>query len=187
MLVIIGPSASGKTQIVNQLIQTYHLKKLVTYTTRPMRVGEIQDIDYHFLQKEEFEQKIKENFFLEFVKYSGNYYGTGYSDLAFDKVVIIEVEGLKKYISKVREQIKIVYIRCSKPIRRMRMMHRGDVQTEIDERLIKDDFLFHDSIRQMADLVIDSSNSNKYDDAKQIYQFYISTRNHDENSNFRKQ
>ena len=39
MLVVIGPSASGKTQIVNHLIQDYGFHKLVTYTTRPMRVG----------------------------------------------------------------------------------------------------------------------------------------------------
>lgn len=177
MLVIIGPSACGKTQIVNQLIQKYHFNKLVTYTTRPMRIGEKQDVDYHFISEGEFTQKIKEDFFLEFVKYNGNYYGTSYSDLAFDKVVIIEVEGLKAYIEKVRNQIKIIYIRCSKPIRRIRMMHRGDMQKNVDERLISDEFIFNDSVRKMANLVIDSSNSNIYDDAETIYKFYISTRN----------
>ena len=55
MLVIVGPSACGKTQIVNHLIANYGYEKLVTYTTRPMRVNEVNHIDYHFISKEEFE------------------------------------------------------------------------------------------------------------------------------------
>ena len=52
MLVIIGPSACGKTQIVNKLISDFGYKKLVTYTTRPMRLNEKQGIDYNFITKE---------------------------------------------------------------------------------------------------------------------------------------
>lgn len=176
MLVIIGPSACGKTQIVNQLISAHKMHKLVTYTTRKMREGEVQDVDYHFISEEEFIKKISQNFFLEYVKYNQNYYGTSYSDLAFDKVVIIEAEGLKKYIEKVRSQIKIVYIRCSKPIRRIRMINRHDDAKSIEERLANDDQIFNQSIMNSADFVIDSSNSNIYDDAKKIHQYYLSTK-----------
>lgn len=54
MLVIIGPSASGKTQIVNSLIQFYKMKKMVTYTTRPIRNQEVNGIDYYLLRKRNF-------------------------------------------------------------------------------------------------------------------------------------
>lgn len=172
MLVIIGPSACGKTQIVNQLIENYHFKKLVTYTTRPMRIGEINGVDYHFITTSEFEEKIKQNFFLEYVNYNHNYYGTSFSDLDEDKVVIIEAEGLKKYIEKAKDKIKIVYIRCSKPIRRIRMVNRQDKVASIEERLASDDLVFNTSIEKLADKIIDSSNSNVYDDAKIIYNYY---------------
>ena len=89
MLVVIGPSASGKTQIVNHLIKDYKMQKMVTYTTRPMRVNEVDGLDYHFISKDAFLKKIKEHFFLEYVYYNGNYYGTAKNDLTKEKVVII--------------------------------------------------------------------------------------------------
>ena len=81
MLVIVGPSASGKTQIVQELIKTYHMEKLVTYTSRAPRVNEVEGRDYHFISKDDFEEKIKNNFFIEYVNYNNNYYGTSFSDL----------------------------------------------------------------------------------------------------------
>ena len=54
MLVIVGSSASGKTKIVQELIKTYHMEKLVTYTTREKRIGEIEGKDYHFISREDF-------------------------------------------------------------------------------------------------------------------------------------
>ena len=55
MLILVGPSASGKTQIVQILRAKYGLNKMVTYTSRQMRPGEREGIDYFFLTKEEFE------------------------------------------------------------------------------------------------------------------------------------
>ena len=116
MLVIVGPSASGKTQIVQQLIKNYNMEKLVTYTTRPMRVGEVDGKDYHFISKEEFLKKLDEGFFIEHVCYNGNYYGTSFSDLSDNKVVILEPTGLKHYITFARDLIKIVFLKCSKEV-----------------------------------------------------------------------
>ena len=61
MIILIGPSASGKTSIAKELIEKYNFKKFVTNTTRKMRVGEINDIDYHFITKEQFLDKLKNN------------------------------------------------------------------------------------------------------------------------------
>lgn len=172
MLVVIGPSASGKTQIVNHLIQDYGFHKLVTYTTRPMRVGEVQDIDYHFISQASFEEKYQQHFFLETVYYNQNYYGTAYSDLSEDKVVIIEKEGLKKYIAHAREKIVIIFIRCSKPIRRLRMVGRLDEPDCIEKRLQSDDVVFDEELLSLVDYVIETSNSNVYDCAKLAYTYY---------------
>lgn len=111
-------------------------------------------------------------FFLEYVCYNGYYYGTANNELSSDKVVIVEKEGLKAYIKKAKEQIKIVFIRCSKPIRRLRMIERDDDLECINARLIYDDEIFNDEVRKLADLIIDTSNSNVFDDATKIYEFY---------------
>ncbi len=172
MLVIVGPSASGKTQIVTKLIEQYNMKKMVTYTTRAMRVGEVNGIDYNFISLDDFKEKQKQGFFLETVCYNNNYYGTAKNSLTNDKVVILESEGLKTYIKEARDQIKIVFIRCSKEIRRVRMAIRGDNPESIKKRLESDDLHFNDDIKKLADFVVDSSNSNNYADAKKIYEFY---------------
>ena len=61
IVVLLGKTSSGKDTVCNQLIQKGY-KKLVTYTTRPMRPGEVQDETYHFISKEEFETLISKGF-----------------------------------------------------------------------------------------------------------------------------
>ncbi len=154
MLILVGPSASGKTEVVKKLISEHNMKKLVTYTSRSMRVGEVNHIDYHFLDRVEFEKRISEGFFLEYVEYNGNYYGTSYEGLDPDKVVILEPSGLKHYIKEAKELIKICYITCDKDIRKQRMIKRGDDPESIKKRLINDDIIFNNELNDLADWVI---------------------------------
>lgn len=172
MLVIIGPSASGKTEIVNNLIAKYSMKKMVTYTTRFKRPGEVNGVDYHFISLEEFKRKIEEGFFLEYVVYNGNYYGTSKNSLTNEKVVIVEASGLKTYIKEARDKIKIVFIACSKDIRRTRMINRQDGDESIKKRLANDDLIFNDEIKQLADFVLDTTNGKVEADTKTVYEFY---------------
>lgn len=172
MLVIVGPSASGKTQIVQLLIKNYNMEKLVTYTTRPMRVGEVDGRDYHFISKDEFLKRLDENFFIEHVNYNGNYYGTSRSDLSENKVVILEPNGLKHYLKEARDIIKVVFLKCSKEVLGIRMRIRKDKEEDIIKRLASDGDVFNNEISKLADLVVDTTPSNIYDDTKLIYNFY---------------
>ena len=172
MLILVGPSASGKTQIVKILREKYGLNKMVTYTTRSMRPGEVEGIDYFFLTKDEFEKRINENFFIEYVVYNGNYYGTSISQVSSDKVVILEPNGLKHYINKIRNDVKVAFLRCSKDIVRIRMQERGDQKEVIEKRLLLDGEVFSKEVMNLADWVIDTSASNIYDNAMEIYLLY---------------
>ena len=49
MIILVGASATGKSVVVKKMKDLFNVEKLVTYTTRPMRVGEVNDIDYHFI------------------------------------------------------------------------------------------------------------------------------------------
>jgi len=85
IVVLSGPSGSGKSTIVNKIIDcaAVQLKKVVSATTRPARTGEVNGEDYHFLTIDEFEQRRKNNKFVECeeVHRSGNWYGTLKSEL----------------------------------------------------------------------------------------------------------
>lgn len=77
LIILTGKTASGKDTIKSVILEKYpNLKKVITTTSRIPRVNEKNDIDYHFLTREEFQNKINSNEFAEYVEYGGNLYGT---------------------------------------------------------------------------------------------------------------
>ena len=95
MIILIGASATGKTEVGKLLNSKYNLKKVVTYTTREKRNGEIDGVDYHFISKEDFISLKEKGFFFEWTKYSDNYYGTSKESLKDDTYIILEFNGLR--------------------------------------------------------------------------------------------
>ena len=75
-IVLSGPSGVGKGTICNKLINDLNAWYSVSMTTRNMRDGEIDGVNYYFVSKEEFEKRIEEGNFLEYNIYNDNYYGT---------------------------------------------------------------------------------------------------------------
>ena len=76
LLVISGPSGVGKGTLINELLKSRKdIKCSISCTTRVPRKGEINGQSYFFLTKEEFQNKIKEDEFLEYAEFSGNFYG----------------------------------------------------------------------------------------------------------------
>lgn len=77
VFVISAPAGTGKTTLARMLVDEFPcIRESVSCTTRPPRRGENPDVDYHFLKKQEFEQKIQEGAFLEHAQVFGQYYGT---------------------------------------------------------------------------------------------------------------
>jgi len=75
--VISAPSGSGKTTLVRKLIASFSdLRFSVSYTTRAPRGGERDGVDYHFVTRGEFQEKIRSEEFLEWAEVHGNLYGT---------------------------------------------------------------------------------------------------------------
>lgn len=80
LFVVSGPSGVGKTTLTNSILanlgQLHNLNRVITYTTKAPRPGEVAGIDYHYISADEFRFKIAEQFFLEYSQVYGNYYGS---------------------------------------------------------------------------------------------------------------
>ena len=81
LVIISSPSGAGKTTLARRLLSEYgeQLEFSVSYTTRPMRVGEVNGRDYHFASKVDFEQMVEAGEFAEHASVHGNHYGTARS------------------------------------------------------------------------------------------------------------
>lgn len=100
LVVVSGPSGSGKDTVVSRLRQLHpEVEISISATTRGMRPGEAEGVNYYYLQKEDFEQKIQDGEILEYTQYCGNYYGTPKSEVdhriaeSRTVILVIEVEG----------------------------------------------------------------------------------------------
>ena len=117
LVVISGPSGAGKSTLLGQVFSQSHLplKWSVSATTRPPRPGETDGQDYHYLSKEQFQEKRKQGDFLEcFEVYGGGeWYGTLKSEVAprleaGDWVVLeIDVEGTRALLGHYPEAVTI--------------------------------------------------------------------------------
>lgn len=147
MIILIGPSASGKTEIAKKLISTFDYKKFVTTTTRNKRVGEIDGVDYYFISVDEFKENLANNKFIETTIYNNNYYGSYKSEMGDNKVLIVEPNGLKAFQSLNDPHIISFFIDSSEDDRYERMIKRGDEINDIKRRLDNDRKLFYENIK----------------------------------------
>ncbi len=76
LFVISAPSGTGKTTLCENLRATPDFIYSVSCTTRPPRAGEVNDVDYHFLTKDDFLSRVENGAMLEYALVHGNYYGT---------------------------------------------------------------------------------------------------------------
>ena len=117
MLVLSSPSGAGKTTISRQLLaRDQNLTMSVSATTRPMRPGEIEGIDYYFVEPTEFNLMINRRELMEYAKVFDNYYGTPISAvekaLRIGKDVIFDIDwqGSQQIAERAREDLVSIFI-----------------------------------------------------------------------------
>ena len=103
LFIISAPSGTGKTSLVQKLVDSLDcIQVSVSHTTRPRREGEVNGINYHFIDRDVFEQMIEANGFLEYAQVYKHYYGTSQAWVAdtlnqgIDVVLEIEWQGAKQ-------------------------------------------------------------------------------------------
>ncbi len=174
MIILVGPSASGKTEVAKILGSKYQIKKVITHTTRPMRPGEVNGVDYHFVSVERFLLLKKENAFVETTFYNHNYYGTAKKDLAIDKVLIVDPNGLSAFQELHDPNIIAFFLDSTNETRYERMLSRGDSISEAKKRIANDAISFASDKLTNINYIIDSETQNLDQIAKQVYTLYFS-------------
>lgn len=182
MIVLVGASASGKTELAKILYQRYGYQKCVTSTTRNPRIGEKQDIDYHFLSHDDFIQKMNQNDFVEVTPYNHYLYGIQKKDVKKNGVVIVEPSGANTLVNQMSSFVFVVYVHASKALRKKRMQQREDEIKKINERLAYDDDIFKTSNLIRIDLVIENETHDLNHLADLIHQAYQQSMNKKENT-----
>ncbi len=117
LFVISGPSAVGKTSIVRYLLdKKSQLSRVVTCTTRAIREGEQDGVDYIFLSKKDFQEKIERNEFAEFSEVYENYYGVLLASIRESmskneiSILVINWEGFQKVKRFITKNITGIFI-----------------------------------------------------------------------------
>jgi guanylate kinase len=142
-IILCGGSASGKTLLKNRM-KKKGLKFSISYTTRPMRDGEVDGIDYNFLTEEEFDKREREGFFYETALYSGYLYGQGIKEWNEDDLFVMEPVGISKITPEDRKSSFIIFIDAEERVRVQRLRERGSSPEEIKKRIIRDREAFKD-------------------------------------------
>lgn len=143
MVVLSGPSGCGKDTVLNRLLQMDEkIKPSVSATTRAPRRDEVENVSYYYLTRDDFEKKIENGEFVEYVCYDGNYYGTLQSEVdrvmnnGDTVVLVIEVKGAANIIAKYPEALSIFLMPPSPDVLEERLRQRGtDDEETIRKRL----------------------------------------------------
>ena len=142
LFIISGPSGVGKTSLANEVFKNIeNIENVISYATRPRRVNEVEDIDYHFISKYEFIEEIKNNFFVEWTKIYENYYGTSFYSIenrlnaGINVLLVLDAMGLKALKEKYPRSLTSIFI-IPPSIKELknRLMKRGN-DNDMDLRI----------------------------------------------------
>jgi guanylate kinase len=141
LLVVSGPSGAGKDTVVKKMMEKHpEIEISVSATTRAMRPGEQDGVDYYFLDNPTFEQKLAQGEMLEHVNYCGKYYGTPKAEVDrrinadITVVLVIEVVGAANIKQLYPECTLVFILPPSMDELNARLRGRG---TEDDETIAK--------------------------------------------------
>ena len=138
LLVLSAPSGGGKTTIAKKLLQVRNdLGYSVSATTRAMRNGEKEGVDYHFLKRSEFERRRDAHEFLEWAEYGGQLYGTlkreidGIFAEGHHAVLDIDIEGARQIRKNLSNSLQVFVLPPSAEVLMERLTRRNTENREL--------------------------------------------------------
>lgn len=141
LYIVAAPSGAGKTSLVHELVNRYsNITVSVSHTTRDMRPGEKDGINYNFVDKRQFKTLIDDGGFLEHAEVFGNYYGTSSAwvqsrlEQGLDVILEIDWQGARQVREKFKHALSIFIIPPSKSSLHARLEGRGQDKPDVIER-----------------------------------------------------
>lgn len=163
LIILVGPTCAGKTTLAKYMEEKHGYKRVVTYTTRPKREGEVDGVDYNFVTREVFEWMLSEGELLEHTEYNAHFgncmYGSMVTeeDLQGKHVIVLNPDGAMAARARFKpSDIFIVYLECPEYTCVTRAKDRGDNMSEVLRRLKEDEIHSFQKFRSQHtfDLVI---------------------------------
>jgi guanylate kinase len=151
LYIISAPSGAGKTSLVKALLERMTgVVVSVSHTTRAPRPGEVDGIDYHFIDKAAFERLVEAGEFLEHAQVFDNYYGTSRAavlerlDAGEDVILEIDWQGARQVSAAFPEAVRVFILPPSREALRERLTARGQDSEEVISRRMAD------AVREMS-------------------------------------
>ncbi len=145
LYVISAPSGAGKTSLVKALLEnTPGIGVSVSHTTRAKREGEVDGVDYHFVDKATFEKMVGAAAFLESAQVFDNYYGTAIANIEAklkqgeDVILEIDWQGAEQVRKQLPYSVNIFILPPSQAALEERLRGRGQDSDEIIARRMRD-------------------------------------------------
>jgi guanylate kinase len=144
LLVVSAPSGTGKTTVVERLVQrTPDLALSRSYTSRSVRAGEADGIDYNFITRTRFEEMVAADAFLEWADVFGNLYGTGADEAerelaaGRDLVLVIDVQGARQVRARCPGTVGVFVLPPSYDVLERRLRGRSKDSEEAMQRRLR--------------------------------------------------
>lgn len=191
LIVLSGPSGVGKGTVRKALfeLEGHDLVYSISMTTRAPREGEIDGEDYYFVTREEFEERIRQDQFLEYAEFVGNYYGTPKDkvdeqlELGKEVVLEIEVQGANQVREKAPDGVFVFIAPPTKEALYRRLLRRGTENPEmIQQRMDKaerefpmahkyDYIVINDEVTNAADRILAIIRAEHAKTERSIYKY----------------
>ncbi|MDP3846935.1 MAG: guanylate kinase [Pseudomonas sp.] len=176
LYIVSAPSGAGKTSLIKALVDAQaQIRVSVSHTTRAMRPGEVEGVNYHFTERQAFIEMLERDEFLEHAEVFGNLYGTSQRWLektlkeGFDLILEIDWQGAQQ-VRRLMPQAKSIFILPpSQEALRQRLTNRGQDSDEIIDGRMREAVSEMSHYVEYDYLVINDDFTSALDDLKAVF------------------